>query len=59
MQATITMQQEALCEVDAKLSVGFTKGRVALVDGSILEFSEQFPTERGLKAWFDTESYSV
>ena len=33
-------------EVDANLSVGFAKGRIVFVDGSILEFSEQFPTVR-------------
>ena len=33
-------------EVDANLSVGLTKGRIVFVDGSILEFSEQFPTVR-------------
>jgi len=33
-------------EVDANLSVGLTKGRIAFIDGSFLEFSEQFPTER-------------
>ncbi|MBI3762290.1 MAG: hypothetical protein HY260_10570 [Chloroflexi bacterium] len=33
-------------EVDVALGTGFTKGRITFLDGSVLEFSEQLPTER-------------
>jgi hypothetical protein len=33
-------------EIDANLGMGFIKGRIAFVDGSTLEFSEQLPTDR-------------
>jgi hypothetical protein len=33
-------------EVDANLNVGFIKGNITFLDGSLLEFSEQLPPER-------------
>lgn len=33
-------------EVDETLDTGFHRGRVAFLDGSVLEFSEQVPVER-------------
>ena len=33
-------------EIDTNLTLGFVKGRIIFIDGSILEFSEQLPTER-------------
>jgi hypothetical protein len=33
-------------DIDANLEMGFIKGRITFLDGSMLEFSEQLPTER-------------
>jgi len=33
-------------EIDANLEMGFIKGRITFLDGSVLEFSEQLPTRR-------------
>jgi len=38
----VTVQRE----IDANLGIGFVKGRIAFVGGSILDFSEQLPVER-------------
>jgi hypothetical protein len=34
-------------EVDVSLGIGFIKGRIAFVDGSALDFTEQLPVARG------------
>jgi len=33
-------------EIDTSLDMGFIKGRIVFLDGSVLEFSEQLPTTR-------------
>jgi hypothetical protein len=33
-------------DIDANLELGFIKGRIAFLDGSVLEFAEQLPTDR-------------
>ncbi len=33
-------------EIDTNLGMGFSKGRLTFLDGSVLAFSEQLPTQR-------------
>ena len=33
-------------DIDTNLDMGFIKGRISFLDGSVLEFSEQLPTTR-------------
>ncbi|MBN1657853.1 MAG: hypothetical protein JXA93_05600 [Anaerolineae bacterium] len=33
-------------DVDANLAIGFIEGRLDFLDGSVLEFSEQLPSQR-------------
>ena len=44
--AEIIVDSSIQREVDASLGIGFIKGRLAFLDGSALEFSEQLPTQR-------------
>lgn len=44
--APIIISSSIQREIDINLGMGFIKGRITFVDGSILEFSEQLPVER-------------
>ncbi len=44
--AAIVVNSSIQQDVDANLDMGFIKGRIAFLDGSVLEFSEQLPADR-------------
>ena len=44
--AAIIVNSSIQQDIDADLEIGFVKGWIAFLDGSLLEFSEQLPTER-------------
>lgn len=44
--ADIIVDSSIQREIDTNLDVGFIKGRLTFLDGSVLEFSEQLPIQR-------------
>lgn len=40
--ATRTIERQ----IDTNLDIGFIQGRITFIDGSVLDFSEQLPTQR-------------
>lgn len=44
--AEVILASSVQREVDEAIGTGYIKGRITFLDGSVLEFSEQLPTER-------------